>query len=224
MRIFSRRGVIELAAGATVAVIVTKPAEASTLAELLALGENLDHAAKAVGTLADSIAKAVRHGAKGWSSGSAHQTRDRLKRLSVRLTGIAVSQQIAVLPRIESYISDWGVVTQNGSRPVPSARLPTLRATWAELVDDARDVLMEVEAALRVLANERSDFVLSDSYAALRTVLAARGQVLNRLVASPPPVTAAEVRGLRVVHKRYEQLHQNLARLTRELNAYIGAS
>lgn len=169
-------------------------------------------AVEAVGAAGDAIAKitdGIRHlvvtGAEGYNYVAAERERDRLKRLSARATNLGSVKQQIVVRSIDEYLK----------KSNPS------QADWDAVTDGIRNVIIGVKGLLDDVRNERSDFVLEESYSKFVSTLGSRALLLDKLENLPAPSTTEERAALAQINIEYKRLLTNFQEAITQLNAYL---
>lgn len=169
-------------------------------------------AVEAIGATGDAIAKltdGIKHlviaGADGYNYVSAERERDRLIRLSARATDLGSINQQIVVRSIDEYL-----MMSNPSK-----------ADWDAVNEGIRNVIQGVKGLLDDVRNERSDFVLEESYSKLVSTLGSRALLIDKLASLPAPSTVEERAELARINIEYKRLLANFKEAISELNAYL---
>lgn len=175
----------------------------SPLSELTEIAKAFGQAGESLGKIANGFSELVKHGLKSYSLISAKMTSERLKDLSAKSTQLLITQSAGVSGSLGNYLGN----------PDPK--------NWEAVTMRMEEVLREVNELLAVVKEERSDFVLEQTYFDMVSTLQSRDATLQRLIKLPPPTTKAELAELKKVDDQYQKLVNNLHKAVKELNAYI---
>ncbi len=131
------------------------------------------------------------------------EERERLVRLSAKLSRILALQRVDILRAIDQYVE------------APSA------AGWQEIQFALGTVVVELDELLGDLEGEQSDFVLRQAYPELLRTVRTRSGIARNLRSIPRPKSPTELRELRQIQAEYVLLVGNLELAIAELNAFI---
>lgn len=218
-----RRGVMRTLIGLTLGAASPSTVSAAfTIVDLKDLGEALTAAAKAVGDLSDSFARAGNHFIAGLDMHTARSTQQRMIQLSVRLGGLGTAKGMT-LDTIEDYVTTWGRVTHNGQAPIAPTDTSKLSLQWSGLRSRMVSILGEIKGIAEGLRQETSTFVFNPLFTQLGQQLAERQQAWTKLLRVAPPLTPNEITALHIVAGRYRELQQRFGTLLGQINAYLAA-
>jgi hypothetical protein len=215
------------------------PPEGACMAfvELESLGKALGLAADAVGKLGDSIAHLISLGNQGFNAVQAGRTRERLKDIDARLVQLNNVANVTVVNSIQEYIKIWETNKKRGivigqldesdrsdwfGRPRDEWDMSIVES-WKNIYGNVNTAILDVTDLLADLREERSDFILEESYNTLYSILRNRVSVLEGLGRNPP-VTPSEIERLRALAGRYDRLRKKLASTIRTISEYLRRS
>jgi hypothetical protein len=190
------------------------------LVELKGLAEVIDAAAKAIGTFADSIAKAAGLTLKGYDEVAARRDSKRLRDLYVHLAEYTMGQGLG-WSKLNGYVASARSAVERGGGTVAAEDAARLASLWGELLERVASLLGKVEEILAKWRAERSDVVLEEEYATILSALGQREGLFRELMELPPPLEPDEIAAADEVARRWLKLFNELRRANRELAGYL---
>lgn len=211
----TRRQTLQLVAAAYFASCTPILAQTS-VASILNLAKLLGDAADGLAKLGDGVAHLIKLGSSGLDAVNARKARAKLVGISADLTTMYVSQT-ATIASLENYGANWPPRPDKSHNPIPQQQ----QAQWQAVLQRVVAQLAGVESALALVAADRSDFVLQDSYRRLKAALSTREGLLSELSRDPPPTSRADFQSLEKAIEQYHRLHHELDRSIDLFNQYV---
>src|SRR5262249_38728961 len=147
---------------------------------------------------------------RGYDEVSARRTAARLRDIRVHLIEMAYLSNSRIINDMTSYI-DFAEHYHKLSSAHKEKLSDTAYYRWREFVESLSEQIQQIGILLDDVRQERSDFVLEESYATILMSLDSRAKILKNLIEMPAPLSKREIQELQKINSQYARLKEQLS-------------